>query len=79
MSHVLSVLKIGEFCEFATLFNPEEGKLGVIVTFLAILELSKESVIDIVQSEPFAPIYLKPRSVSVEPTDETTAHIDLPE
>lgn len=79
MSHVLSALKIGEFCEFSTLFNPEEGRLGVVVTFLAILELCKESVIDIVQSEPFAPIYLKPRAESVEPTDDATAHIDLPE
>lgn len=79
MSHVLSALKIGEFCEFSTLFNPEEGRLGVVVTFLAVLELCKESVIDIVQSEPFAPIYLKPRSESVEPSDDTTAHIELPE
>jgi len=66
MSDILSVLSIGEFCEFSTLFNPEEGRHGVVVTFLAILELCKESTIDIVQSEPFAPIYLKPRSVSVE-------------
>ena len=79
MSHVLSALKIGEFCEFSTLFNPEEGRLGVVVTFLAILELCKEAVIDIFQSEPFAPIYLKSRAESVEPTDDTTAHIELPE
>lgn len=69
MSDVLSVLRIGEFCEFSTLFNPEEGRLGVVVTFLAVLELCKESAIDIVQSEPFAPIYLKPRSHTVEPAD----------
>jgi len=66
MSDVLSVLTIGEFCEFSTLFNPEEGRLGVVVTFLAILELCKEAAIDIVQSEPFAPIYLKPRTESVD-------------
>ncbi len=59
MSNVLSVIRIGNFCEFATLFNPEEGKLGVVVTFLAILELCKESLIEIVQSDSFAPIYLK--------------------
>jgi len=62
MSDVLSVLRIGEFCEFSTLFNPEEGRLGLVVTFLAVLELCKEAAIDIVQAEPFAPIYLKPRS-----------------
>lgn len=79
MSHVLSVLTIGEFCEFSTLFNPEEGRLGVVVTFLAILELCKERAIDIVQAEPFAPIYLQPRSESVEPTGGFSEHIDLPE
>ncbi len=61
MAHVLNAISIGEFCEFSTLFNPEEGRLGVVVTFLAVLELCKEASIDIVQAEPFAPIYLKPR------------------
>jgi segregation and condensation protein A len=79
MSHVLSALKIGEFCEFSTLFNPEEGRQGVVVTFLAILELCKEATIDIVQAEPFAPIYLKPRSESVDPVNDSTEHIELPE
>lgn len=66
MTHVLSALTIGEFCEFSTLFNPEEGRLGIVVTFLAVLELCKDSTIEIVQSEPFAPIYLTPRSASLE-------------
>lgn len=79
MSHILSALKIGEFCEFSTLFNPEEGRLGVVVTFLAILELCKDATIDIVQAEPFAPIYLKPRSESVGPVTDSSEHIELPE
>lgn len=82
MSDVLSVLSIGEFCEFSTLFNPEEGRLGVVVTFLAILELCKEAAIDIVQSEPFAPIYLKPRSESMAPAsapDTTSENTDASE
>ena len=62
MTQILSVLKIGEFCEFSTCFMPEEGRQGIVVTFLAILELGKESSIDIVQSAPYAPIYLKSRS-----------------
>ncbi len=62
MTHILSVLRIGEFCEFSTCFNLEEGRQGIVVTFLAILELCKESSIDIVQSAPYAPIYLKARS-----------------
>ncbi len=79
MTDVLSALTIGEFCEFSTLFNPEEGKLGVVVTFLAVLELCKEATIDIVQSEPFAAIYLKLRTESVEPIDESTGPVELPD
>ncbi|MFT4727512.1 MAG: segregation and condensation protein A [Granulosicoccus sp.] len=79
MSHVLAALKIGEFCEFSTLFNPEEGRMGLVVTFLAILELCKDATIDIVQAEPFAPIYLKPRSQSVDAVNDSSEHIELPE
>lgn len=79
MSDVLSVLKIGEFCEFSTLFNPEEGRLGVVVTFLAILELCKEAAIDIVQAEPFATIYLKPRSESTLPAEGEVDDVAKPE
>jgi len=70
MSAVLSALRIGEFCEFSTLFNPEEGRMGVVVTFLAMLELCKEGLINIVQAEPFAPIYLKPREGDTEASEE---------
>ncbi len=66
MTALLSTLRLGEFCEFSTLFNPEEGRLGVVVTFLAMLELCKEGLINIVQSEPFAPIYLKPKEGDTE-------------
>lgn len=69
MTHILSVLQIGDFCEFSTCFVAEEGRLGVVVTFLAILELCKEASIDIVQSAPFAPIYLKAKSGAIESTD----------
>ena len=68
MTQILSVLNIGEFCEFSTCFTPEEGRQGIVVTFLAILELCKEASIDIVQSAPYAPIYLKPRSSVIEPS-----------
>jgi len=70
MAHILGVLQIGDFCEFSTCFVPEEGRLGVVVTFLAILELCKEASIDIVQSAPFAPIYLKARTAAVESDNE---------
>jgi segregation and condensation protein A len=60
MSIILSSLKPDAFVAFTDLFKVEEGRMGVVVTFLAVLELIKESVIDIVQSAPFAPIYIKP-------------------
>ncbi len=59
MSDVLAALGDGEFHPFERLFNPEEGRLGIVVTFLALLELAKELLIEIMQSEPLAPIYLK--------------------
>ncbi len=64
MTQVLAAINIGEHCEFSTLFNPEEGRMGVVVTFLAVLELCKESLILIQQSEPFAPIYVAARMAS---------------
>lgn len=66
MTQILSVIQIGDHCEFKTLFNPEEGRMGVVVTFLAVLELCKESLISIQQSEAFAPIYLTPRVASLD-------------
>jgi len=59
MSNVLSVLQQDKFIEFHTLFTPEEGRLGVIVTFLALLELLKAGLADIVQAEDYAPIYIQ--------------------
>ena len=61
MTIVLSRLKSGEYTEFADFFNVEEGRMGVVVSFLAVLELVKESLIELVQNEPFAPIYVKAR------------------
>ena len=62
MSSILSVLTSSENIEFEKLFNIEEGRLGVIVTFLAILELVKESLIDIVQNGSRSKIYIGSKS-----------------
>ncbi len=59
MTHILERMRNEAFIEFTTLFNKEEGKIGVVVTFLAILELLKDSLIEIVQSEEFGPIHIK--------------------
>jgi segregation and condensation protein A len=59
MSDVLKALGDGEFHPFEKLFSAEEGRLGIVVTFLAILELAKEQLVEIMQSKPLAPVYLK--------------------
>ena len=64
MSEVLERLAGGDFVAFATLFGVEEGRLGVVVTFMAILELIKESLVELVQNEPFAPIHVRLRGES---------------
>ncbi|MDN5923479.1 MAG: segregation/condensation protein A [Xanthomonadales bacterium] len=59
MGEVLSTLGDGQFHAFESLFDISEGRLGVVVSFLAILELAKEHLIEIVQEATLAPIYLK--------------------
>ncbi len=58
MSSILSILTSDHNLEFEEFFEFEEGRLGVIVTFLAILELVKESLIDIIQTESSSKIYI---------------------
>ena len=61
MSMVLEALRDGSFVPFARLFTVEEGRLGVVVTFMAILELVKESLIELVQNEAFSEIHVRAR------------------
>jgi len=63
MSHVLSVIADSStFVDFLTLFDIREGKRGVIVTFLALMELLREGLVDISQHRAFAPIYVRSAS-----------------
>ncbi len=59
MSSILGAISADRFTEFTSLFTVQEGRRGVVVTFMAILELIKQSMIELVQSEPFAPIHVK--------------------
>jgi len=61
MGEVLERLSDGAFVPFIMLFDANEGRLGVVVTFLAVMELCKESLIDLIQNEAFAPIHVKAR------------------
>jgi len=63
MSNVLAfVSAAGDFVSFQQLFTRAEGRRGLIVTFLALMELVRAGLINLVQDEPFAPIYLRARS-----------------
>ena len=59
MTDVLATLERSSFVEFVRLFRPEEGRMGVTVTFIAVLELMREGLIEIVQAEPFAPLHVR--------------------
>lgn len=62
MSQVLQSISDTTFTEFTRLFDPSEGRIGVVVTFLAILELVRETLVELAQDEPLGPIYLRARA-----------------
>lgn len=55
-----------KFIEFKELFTIEEGSMGVVVSLIAILELTRQKIIELVQAKPFAPIYVKAKTSAVE-------------
>ena len=79
MSSVLSRVSGHRFTSFTDLFTIEEGRMGVVVSFLAVLELVKESLIELTQAEPFAPIYVKAATRAEQPEESTAeAVVDEP-
>jgi segregation and condensation protein A len=66
MSLVLKRLQNRQFVEFEHLFQPEQGLPVLVVTFIALLELAKETLVEITQAEAFAPIYVR---LSYTPSD----------
>jgi segregation and condensation protein A len=78
MSDVLATLEGVGLVEFIRLFQAEEGRLGVTVTFAAILELLREQLVEIVQAEPYQPLYVRrvdrePDAAAVDDFQVTTA------
>jgi segregation and condensation protein A len=59
MSNILLTLQAERYVDFQRLFDPREGRMGVTVTFLAILELIKETLVEVVQTEAFGPIHIR--------------------
>ena len=73
MSSVLSKVSATRFTAFAELFTVEEGRMGVVVSFLAILELVKDSLIELTQAEPYSPIHVKAASRVDDPVADNAA------
>jgi flavin-dependent dehydrogenase len=63
MTRVLDRLQGRDFVPFSDLFVLDEGRAGVVVSLLAVLELIKATVLDLVQAEPYAPIHVRLRAV----------------
>jgi segregation and condensation protein A len=59
MTQVLARINAESFVGFEALFDLGEGRMGVVVTFMALLELIKEALVILVQNEPYAPIHIK--------------------
>ncbi|MCW8806662.1 MAG: segregation/condensation protein A [Rhodanobacter sp.] len=70
MGDLLSRLNDDSFHVFESLFDLSEGRPGIVVTFLAMLELAKEMLVEIVQQEPLAPIYVKAKTSHSEEISE---------
>jgi segregation and condensation protein A len=74
MGELLSRLSDTSFHRFETLFDVSEGRLGVVVTFLAMLELAKEMLVEIVQEEPLAAVYVRSKTAHAEEHDDLFAN-----
>ena len=61
MSRILDLLQHQQRLRFADLFDPKEGRPGVVVSFLAILELVKEALVEVVQVDAFSEIHVMQR------------------
>jgi segregation and condensation protein A len=77
MSAILVTLQSERYVDFGRLFDPNEGRMGVTVTFLAILELVKESLVDIVQAEAFGPIHIRASQATPGPSEISVDRVQL--
>jgi segregation and condensation protein A len=78
MSEVLALLEGSALVEFIRLFRPQEGRMGVTVTFAALLELLREGLVEIVQTEPYQPLHVRraerdPDATALDEVEITTA------
>lgn len=73
MGDLLSRLDDSRFQRFESLFDINEGRPGIVVTFLAMLELAKEMLVDIVQEQPLGPIYVRAKASAMDESAEYPA------
>lgn len=71
MAQILELLSEQQYMLFERLFKAEEGRLGVVVTFLALMELVKSHLVDLVQTEPFSPIHVRARTLQADGEEGT--------
>ncbi len=80
MSEVLERIRSGEFTAFMDLFDPTEGRMGVTVTFLSLLELLKGQLIELTQTDAYSPIHVRAASnIKAVPDLPTASEFDEPE
>ncbi|GAA3917904.1 ScpA family protein [Litoribacillus peritrichatus] len=79
MSQVLNKVKFGQLVSFMDLFSAEEGKMGVVVTFMAVMELIKESLLELSQSEVFGEIYVRARMDATEDSENNDDQESAPD
>ncbi len=62
MSDILAALRSDSYSDFRVLFRPEQGRRGIVVTLLAVLELIREAMVEIEQNEPYGPIHIRSKA-----------------
>jgi len=70
MSRVLDSLSSEAFVDFITLFDVSEGRAGVVVTFLSIMELTKETLIELIQTVPYGQIHVRAKTTALEQSSD---------
>jgi len=70
MLRIMEVLSHAHYTPFESLFTLEEGRAGVVVTFMAILELAKEAMIEIVQNALLSPVHVRARAAGPDAGDD---------
>lgn len=79
MSRIISTVMHERFTAFEDLFSPEEGRLGIVVTLIALLELTRESILELTQNAPLEPIYVRARASSCEDLETKIEAIEIEE